>query len=168
MDFFLDSGIFLGICDPEDNHNDACKKFLIKYPLHTNNYSTAQMVKTELRRKRLEIIKKGYNQTVLRLIEQCINTWFRLMKEMLKYEEEGYPNVVYIVEDIERKTGYNRQDAIIVANSLVWSYEKDLDNPTLVTTDFKHLVRNAEKIIEQSELRFSDVIPLKIKPVWGI
>jgi predicted nucleic acid-binding protein len=168
MDFFLDSGIFLGICDPIDKHNEACKKLLVKYPIHTNNYYTAEMVKIELRRKRLQKIKKGYNQTVLRRIEQYINTWFRLMKVLVKYEEENYPDFVYLVEDIERITNYNRNDAIIVANALVWSYERDLDNPTLVTTDFEHLVKKSDKIIEQAELRFSGAIPLKIKAVWDI
>lgn len=167
MDFFLDSGIFLGVCDPIDEHNEACKNFLIKHPLYVNNYYTAKMVKIELRRKRLQRIKTDYKQTALRKIEQCINTWFRLMKDLVKYEEENYSNFTYLVEDIGRITDYNLNDAIIVANALVWSYELDLDNPTLITTDFKHLVRNAEKIIEKAEIRLN-MVPLEIKPIWNI
>lgn len=172
MDFFLDSGIFYGICDPRDKHNVACKKFFTKYPLNTNDYYTAKMVKKELRRKRIRIIKNpkmGYDNTTLRRIEQEIGIWFGLMNDLLKYEEENYPNFIYLVRDIERLTEYNQNDAIIAANALVWSYEQELNNPTLVTTDFKHLVKKSDKILEQAELRLSErPISLEIKAVWDI
>jgi len=168
MDFFLDSGIFLGLCDPRDEHNETCKNFLKEYPLYTNNYYTTKMVRTELRWKRLRRIKMGYDNTVVRRIEQCIQRWLERMKKIVEYEKD-YVSFDYLASDIRRIINYKQNDAIIVTNAIFWSCKcNTLDNPTLITIDYYDIIIKADKIIEQAELRFDRGIPLTIKAAWDI
>ena len=169
MDFFLDSGIFVGLCDHKDKFYEKCKNLLEKYPIRSNSYYTAKIVETELARKRLQIIKKGYDNTVLRLIHQCIKRRLKQMEKLVEYEKKKPIQFNSLVDDIRRITNYKQNDAIIVTNAIFWSCGCDpLRDPTLITIDYYDIVEKADKIIEQAELKCNRNILLKIRPLWDI
>ena len=170
MDFFLDSGIFIGLCDPKDKFNGECKKLFEKYPRDTNNYYSAKIVEDELSKKRLKHIKRGYDNTVLRRIHQCIERWIEeRMNKLVEYENKNYTQFNPLYVEIRRLTDYKEIDAIIVTNAIFWSCKCDPnEDPTLVTVDYYDIVQNADKIIETAKSRCDSCTPLTIKAVWEI
>lgn len=167
MNFFLDSGIFIGKCDHKDIHHRACKTFFEKYPYDTNNHYSTKRVKDELSWNKFKLIKsgKGYD-TALRLIHQCIQRWLkeRLVK-LVEYENN--PQFNALCEEIKKVTSY--KDAPIVTNAIFWCCKCDSnDDPTLVSVDFYHIVQKADKIIKTANSKCARTIPLRIKAVWDI
>jgi len=168
LDFFLDTGIFLGICDIRDYHHADCERLFCKYPQSSNRYFTAKKVKEELERKRIKRRKAGWSEAVLRRIDQRISIYLRSMEGVVEYGGE-HKHFDKIANAIVSVVGYNTHDACIVANALIWSYEKAQNNPTLVTADYKDIVGKRDEIIKQAELRIFDrYIPLRITGVWDI
>ena len=173
MEFFLDSGIFVGRCDPKDKWYEKSKKLFKNYPRQTNNYYSAKKVKEELKMNRLQSIKKkeeGYDNKALRMIYQCIKRRLKQMEKLVEYEEKNQIQFNPLVDDIKGIMNYKQNDAIIVTNAIFWSCGCNPmgDHPTLITIDYYDIVIKADKIIEQAELKCNRNIPLKIKPLWDI
>ena len=169
MDLFLDSGVFVGLCDHKDDWYKKSKSLLEKHPRQTNNYYSAKKVKDELKMKRLQIIKNGYDNEALSWIYKCIKRRLSQMKKLIEYENKKQVQFNPLFEDIVKITGYNENDATIVTNAIFWSCLCDhLGNPTLISTDYYDIVRNADRIINLAEIKCEREIPLKIKQVGDI
>lgn len=163
MDFFLDSGVFIGLCDHKDDWHKKSKSLLEKHPRQTNDYYSAKKVKDELKMNRIQIIKKGYDNEALRWIYKCIKRRLSQMKKLIEYENKKHVRFDPLFGDIEKITDYAKNDAIIVTNAIFWSYKcGSLRDPTLISTDNKHIVSNADRIVEEAETKCNRSIPLKI------
>lgn len=163
MDFFLDSGVFLGLCDHKDDWHTESKSLLERHPRQTNNYYSAKKVKDELKMNRLQIIKKGYDNEALSWIYKCIKRRLRQMKKLIEYENKKHVQFNPLFGDIEKITDYAKNDAIIVTNAIFWSCKcTPSGEPTLISTDKKHILSKAERIIEKAESKCNRSIPLKI------
>ena len=172
MDFFLDSGIFVGRCDPKDKWYGKSKKLFEDYPRQTNNYYSAKKVKKELKMNRLQSIKKkedGYDNKSLRVIYQCIKRRLAQMKKLFEYENENHIKFNPLCGDIYKITDYKKNDAVIVTNAIFWSCNcNPSEEPTLISTDKNDIVNNADRIIEKAQSKCNRSIPLKIRSLEGM
>lgn len=88
MDIFLDTGIFIGFCDPKDKHYDDCRRLFTDYPVGSNGYYTCKRVKSELKGKRRARRKSGeLSDRVYNQMEQCMILQLRKMSGTVNYEE---------------------------------------------------------------------------------
>lgn len=163
MDFFLDTGIFLGISDGIDKWNSDCKSFFTKYPFQSNNYYTAEMVKTELRCNMRNRRRRSGSESVLRSIEQQIKLYLAKMEDIVSYGKHlDYENIHKAVEQIIPKNKAN--DIVIVTNAMIWSYDLPLNYPTFATVDFNDMINNRTELKKQASLAINGrPIPLEIE-----
>lgn len=167
MEFFLDTGVIFGDCDPKDDHSNECEIFFRKYPMQRYDFYTTKKVKDELkdlkRRRREERPDKIY-----RKIEQLIERKLDNMEHITDYSKHAnFQRIASAIVDIVNR---NFPDVKIVTNAIIWSYEYDsLDNPTFVTIDFKDIARNSSEIKKQAGYRASvSFIPLRIETLWDL
>lgn len=112
MEFFCDTGIFIGYCNPGDDHHDNCVKFLKKFSPDENPYFTCLHVEFELDRKRREV-RREFPEIIARRIFQCIETLLEKMKSV-NYSNEGlFP----LLETALNAVIDNRDDSRILSHA---------------------------------------------------
>ena len=164
MDFFLDSGVFVGLCDHKDDWHEESKNLFAKYPQQTNNYYSAKKVKEELKMNRLQVIKSGYDSNALGWIYKCIKRKLKQMKKLFEYENKNHIQFNPLCRDIYKITDYKKNDAIIVTNAIFWSCKcNPSGEPRLISTDKNDIVNNADRIIEKAQSKCNKNIPLEIR-----
>jgi hypothetical protein len=163
MDFFLETGIFIGVSDELDNWHIDCESFFAEHPFQSNDYYTAERVKIELRRNMRERRHNKGSDPVLRSIEQQIKLYLDMMKGIVNYgKHSDYENIHNAVGNVIPK--HKEGDITIVTNAMIWSYCGPLTHPTLVTVDFIHMINNRAELKRQVSLAIGGRhIPLEIE-----
>lgn len=158
MNFFLDTGVFFGMCDDKDQWHACCSDFSSKH-LGSKNYYTTSEVKTELNKKRAKRRKSWERGDSLRTMEQKLTIWI-MNSKIVDYDgHHHYALVLQAVRSILPKT----PDDKIVSNAMIWSYDLDLGKPTLVTVDRRDIVQNEKNFKTQVSLAIKRNVPLVIR-----
>ena len=69
-----------------------------------------------------------------------------LVKEFVDYSSHEFFDA--LCNEFHPITDGNSRDSEILANAVIWDYQRDLENPTLVTVDDKHFYKPKNEIFE--------------------
>jgi hypothetical protein len=169
VDFFFDTGVFLGL-DDKDVHYKPVATFLDKYPRGSNRYFSARAVREELDSKRRQFTRRGLSKTEIRRIFQIITifVWQNSVK-FTHYEQEGkkHPSFDALFTEFFPIVGKDYFDATILANAFLWEYENgELARPTVVTTDDAHFYKPKEDFFRIASKHLNRNHALDIQCVW--
>jgi len=169
MEFFLDTGVFLGL-DPADTHHEEVSKF---FEIHErkNDFYSAKIVKKELNEKKLKLIKQGRADWYIRRIFQIIRLKFEIIKEFVDFESHKFFQCLYNqFYPLVKKKSNDHYDASILANAFLWEYEAhSLNKPILVTVDNKHFYNPRKQLYNIAmNCTNQNKIKMKIRCVWDV
>jgi len=169
MEFFFDSGIFLGL-DPQDDYYDLVKKFLRYYKKGKHEYYSARVVRRELNGWKIYVIRKHqYGRREIRFKFDLIYQFFEeSVNVLVDYSNHNIFRELY--DKFYPITGNDKFDSAIMSNCVIWDFESnDLEYPIFLTLDNGHFCDNEEEIIEIIEgCTSKDEVRLKIHCVWDM
>jgi len=169
MEFFFDTGIFLGL-DPKDEYHDLVKKFLKYYKRGKHEYYSARVVRRELNEWRINAIKRGYYGR--REIRLKFNLIYRFFEEYVNVPVDYSNHHLFrqLCDKFYPITDNNKFDSEIMSNCAIWDFESNyMEYRIFLTIDDGHFCNKEEEIIGIIEgCTSKDEVWLKIHCVWDI